>query len=75
MQGLKGKVAIVTGAASGIGLDVATDLARRGVSVFIADIVGPRPRSGGIARAGAFSRWYEGRCVRSGFSGRDDLTM
>ena len=41
MHGLKGKAAIVTGAASGIGLELATDLASRGVSVLIADVTDP----------------------------------
>lgn len=38
MQNLKGKVAIVTGAASGIGLAVARDLAQQGVRVTLSDI-------------------------------------
>lgn len=38
MQNLEGKVAIVTGAASGIGLAVARDLAQRGVRVTLSDI-------------------------------------
>ncbi len=38
MQDLEGKVAIVTGAASGIGLAVARDLAQRGVRVTLSDI-------------------------------------
>jgi NAD(P)-dependent dehydrogenase (short-subunit alcohol dehydrogenase family) len=38
MQGLKGKVALVTGAASGIGRGCAAALAREGASVLIADI-------------------------------------
>ncbi len=38
MQDLEGKVAIVTGAASGIGLAVARDLAQHGVRVTLSDI-------------------------------------
>ncbi len=38
MTDLEGKVAIVTGAASGIGLAIAHDLARRGVRVTLSDI-------------------------------------
>ncbi len=38
MQDLEGKIAIVTGAASGIGLAVAQDLAQRGVRVTLSDI-------------------------------------
>src|SRR5262245_12117820 len=38
MKNLEGKVAFVTGAASGIGLGVATALAQAGVKVMLADI-------------------------------------
>jgi NAD(P)-dependent dehydrogenase (short-subunit alcohol dehydrogenase family) len=41
MRGLNGKVAIVTGGASGIGLEISQDLATRGVKVFIADVSDP----------------------------------
>ncbi len=40
MKNLKGRVAIVTGAASGIGRGTALALARRGVNVIVADING-----------------------------------
>jgi 3-hydroxybutyrate dehydrogenase len=38
MAGLEGKVAIVTGAASGIGLAIARDLAQHGVRVIVSDV-------------------------------------
>jgi NAD(P)-dependent dehydrogenase (short-subunit alcohol dehydrogenase family) len=38
MQDLVGKVAVVTGAANGIGLDIACALAKAGVHVALADI-------------------------------------
>ena len=38
MQDLKGKVAVVTGAASGIGNAVATRLAQEGMKVVLADV-------------------------------------
>lgn len=41
MQELAGKVAFVTGAASGIGLGIATALAQSGVKVMMSDIDGP----------------------------------
>jgi NAD(P)-dependent dehydrogenase (short-subunit alcohol dehydrogenase family) len=41
MRGLKDKVAVITGGASGIGLELAQDLAARGVKVFIADVIDP----------------------------------
>jgi NAD(P)-dependent dehydrogenase (short-subunit alcohol dehydrogenase family) len=42
MIDLRGKVAIVTGAASGIGRSSATAMAAQGASVLIADINGPK---------------------------------
>ena len=39
MNGLDGKTAIVTGAAGGIGLEIAARLAAEGVRVCIADVV------------------------------------
>jgi 3-hydroxybutyrate dehydrogenase len=47
--GLAGKRAIVTGAASGIGLAIATDLAAQGARVLLADL----DAAGGAAAAGA----------------------
>jgi len=38
MQGLEGKVAIVTGAGSGLGREFSQELAREGVKVVAADI-------------------------------------
>ncbi|HYU72396.1 MAG TPA: SDR family NAD(P)-dependent oxidoreductase, partial [Ktedonobacteraceae bacterium] len=38
MAGIEGKVAIVTGAASGIGLAVARDFAKQGIRVTLSDI-------------------------------------
>jgi NAD(P)-dependent dehydrogenase (short-subunit alcohol dehydrogenase family) len=42
MQELKGKTAIITGGASGIGLGIATAFAREGMNLVIADIVADR---------------------------------
>ena len=39
MKGLKGKNAVVTGAAKGIGLGIAERFAQEGVNVFMADIL------------------------------------
>ena len=41
MSPIEGKVAIVTGAASGIGKEIAFELARGGAAVAIADLNGP----------------------------------
>ena len=53
MQDLEGKVAIVTGAASGIGLAVAQDLAQRGVRVTLSDIDVERGHAAAAALPGA----------------------
>src|SRR5260221_6635098 len=45
MTDLQGKVALVTGAASGIGLAIARDFARQGVRVTISDIDTERGRA------------------------------
>ena len=41
MRDFKGKVAVVTGGASGVGLCLATQLAEAGARVVIADVVAP----------------------------------
>ena len=43
MNNIKGKVAIVTGAAQGIGLEIASDLAQRGARVLLSDVNSPKP--------------------------------
>ncbi len=53
MQDLKGKVAIVTGAASGIGLAVARDLAQCGVRVTLSDIDVERGQAAATTLSGA----------------------
>ena len=53
MQELSGKVAIVTGAASGIGLAIARDFAEHGVRVTLADIDGERGQAAASELAGA----------------------
>jgi NAD(P)-dependent dehydrogenase (short-subunit alcohol dehydrogenase family) len=45
MQDISGKTAIVTGAASGIGLGIATALAEAGANVVMAERSPPRPTS------------------------------
>ena len=51
MSGLKGKVAIVTGAGSGIGKTLATRLARDGSSVVVADVRNQDAAAAEIAKA------------------------
>jgi NAD(P)-dependent dehydrogenase (short-subunit alcohol dehydrogenase family) len=55
MQAFKGKTAIVTGAASGIGLGIARNFARAGMNIVLADVEeGPLARAGAeISRLGA----------------------
>ncbi|GER91297.1 hypothetical protein KDW_54590 [Dictyobacter vulcani] len=53
MSNLNGKVAIVTGAASGIGLAVAQDLAGQGVRVIISDVDVERGRAAAAELEGA----------------------
>ncbi|GAC1436078.1 MAG: 3-hydroxybutyrate dehydrogenase [Ktedonobacteraceae bacterium] len=53
MQGLEGKVAIVTGAASGIGLAVARDFAQHGMRVTLSDIDVEKGHAAASALSGA----------------------
>lgn len=53
MQNLEGKVAIVTGAASGIGLAVARDFARHGMRVTLSDIDVEKGRTAASSLEGA----------------------
>jgi 3-hydroxybutyrate dehydrogenase len=53
MQELSGKVALVTGAASGIGLAIARDFAEHGVRVTLADIDRERGQAAAFELAGA----------------------
>src|SRR5947209_18837035 len=53
MAGLEGKVAIVTGAASGIGLAIARDFAQHGIRVTLTDIYAERGSTAASELAGA----------------------
>jgi len=53
MTELQGKVAIVTGGASGIGLEIAGELGRRGAEVVICDLADPAPAVARLAGEGA----------------------
>ncbi|WP_242342225.1 3-hydroxybutyrate dehydrogenase [Anaeromyxobacter terrae] len=57
-EGLAGRVAVVTGAASGIGLEIATQLARAGARVTLADLNGPAAAAaaGALAEGGLAAR-------------------
>lgn len=52
MRSLEGRTAIVTGAASGIGHEIAADLAARGARVLICDVADPAPAAARIREAG-----------------------
>lgn len=65
MSDLKGRRALVTGAASGIGLAVAEELVARGAEVILSDIEGPALR-GAQEQLGA-------RAVPADLTGRDDV--
>ena len=55
MKGLKGKNAVITGAAKGIGLGIARRFAEEGVNVFMADILGDEVKK----QATELARTYE----------------
>jgi 3-oxoacyl-[acyl-carrier protein] reductase len=63
MQGLQGKVAIVTGAAQGIGLETACELARRGAVSVLADV-----NDAGLAAALETVRSIDGRAAGWSFA-------
>ena len=67
MQELSGKVALVTGAASGIGLAIARDFAEHGVRVTLADIDRERGQAAASELAGA-------RFAQADMTSSDDIT-
>lgn len=60
MERLKGKIAIVTGAANGIGLAISTAFADQGATVVMCDIDGKKCRdeSENLIKKGGVARWY-----------------
>jgi NAD(P)-dependent dehydrogenase (short-subunit alcohol dehydrogenase family) len=62
MQELNGKVAFVTGGASGIGLAIATSLSKRGVAVALADIDEAAARAAAEKLASAGGRAFGVHC-------------
>src|SRR5712691_1223089 len=66
MAGIEGKVAIVTGAASGIGLAIARDFASHGIRVTLSDIDTERGRAAASELAG-------GRFQVADMSNGDDI--
>jgi 3-hydroxybutyrate dehydrogenase len=67
MQELSGKVALVTGAASGIGLAIARDFAEHGVRVTLADIDSERGQAAASELGGA-------RFAQADMTSSDDIT-
>ncbi|MFQ5914069.1 MAG: SDR family NAD(P)-dependent oxidoreductase [Nitrospinota bacterium] len=56
---LKGRVAVVTGAAQGIGKTLAAGLARAGADVALGDVLDAAPAAGEIAAEGAKAKGYK----------------
>lgn len=71
---MEGRVAIVTGAASGIGFEIAADLARRGARVAVCDVADTAPavarlRAKGWTAAGFYMDVSDEAAVQSAFDG------
>ena len=61
MQPLAGKVAVVTGGASGIGFTLARALGERGAALLIADRAGAEDAAGRLREAGLTAEGIAGR--------------